>query len=128
MPFATIAEQLKISPQRAYQIYREALDAIPAPSVAEHRTEQRALIDYAISELLKIADNANVSKEVRMKALDGVRAWVERESKLLGTDAKTAYDVTINETTSADIEFAEMIHELAARNAAEEAQQARDER
>lgn len=122
--FETIAKELGVSETRARQIYREALNAIQAPGVEEHRTEQRELIDKAIADLLLLTEDHDRPRTV-IEAWNSIRMWLDRESKLLGLDMPTkveaTVDATVTEVTQADIEFSALLREAKVREQAREA-------
>lgn len=100
--FAEIAQQLGISQTRAFQIYREALAAIPAQNVEEHRAEELALIDDAIADLLPVARNHDQPRTA-VEAWNAIRGWAERKAKLLGLDAPAKVEVLTLDAIDAEI-------------------------
>jgi len=92
MTFPEIGKQLGITKQRAWTIYQEALAAIPAAHVDEHRAEELMLVDDAIRGLLVIARTAD-SWRTRVEAWTSIRGWAERKAKLLGLDAPQKFEV-----------------------------------
>jgi hypothetical protein len=87
LTFAQIGARMGFTPQRAHQLYIQALKSVPVLEVTQHRAEQLALIDEAISHLLPLAKTGPV--EHRVSAWNAIRGWAEREAKLLGTDSET---------------------------------------
>src|ERR1700752_1383914 len=118
VPFAEIGEKHLggVSAQRAHQIYRDALDSIPAQQVDEHRAEDLDLIDRATGELLDIAFDPSVSPRTRVEAFSALRGWSERRAKLVGYDAPTQVQAEVLQGTPADIELRELIQQEQARN------------
>lgn len=111
-----------VTAQRAWAIYRAAIDAVPKQQVDEHRAEDLALNDWATAKLMAIAENPDVSPRTQVEALSALKGWSERRGKVAGSDAPTQIEATVTETTQADAELAEMIREVQARNAVVEAQ------
>lgn len=101
MSFAEIGEAMGVSLQRAHAIYREALAAIPAQHVEEHRAEELALIDDAIANLLLIAKDHDRPRTA-VEAWTSIRGWAERKAKLLGLDAPAQLVLTMD-TIEAEI-------------------------
>src|SRR6476659_5227234 len=99
--FAEIGAALGVSVQRAHTIYREALAAIPAQHVEEHRAEELALIDDAINDLLDLARDHSMPRTA-VEAWTSIRGWAERKAKLLGLDAPTQVVLTMD-TIEAEI-------------------------
>lgn len=118
--FAEIGTRLGVSFQRAHQIWDEALAAMPAPNLAQHRRSQLELIDTAVRELLVIARSEQVSPRTRVEAWGQIRGWEERRAKLLGADMPTRREVTV---ITEDVIAAE-VRKLEAEMAAMDAQEA----
>ncbi|MDN5854542.1 MAG: hypothetical protein L0K86_17170 [Actinomycetia bacterium] len=116
--WADIGARYGIAPHRACEIYRNALDAIPAPAVAEHREEMTALADAAIAELVAIARDETVGHRDRIAAWTAVRGWAQRLARLHGLDAPTTAVIA---TDAAAEPTAEHWHLVAARVAEIEA-------
>jgi hypothetical protein len=111
MSFAEIGEQLGVTTQRAHAIYREALAAIPAQHVEEHRAEELTLIDDAIADLLVIAQDHTRPRNA-IEAWKSIRGWAERKAKLLGLDAPAKFEVLTMDAI--DEEIKKLQAELAA--------------
>ena len=110
LTFEEIGEQLGFSAQRAHQVYTDALKAIPAMEVEQHRTEELTLIDDAIAKLLPIAENATQPRTA-VEAWNSIRGWAERKARLLGLDAAVKIDARMTEANLA--EFDEAIGQFA---------------
>jgi hypothetical protein len=91
--FADIGKALGISATRAWQIYQDAIAAIPSAELDAHRRESLVMIDDAINDLLKIAENHNAPRTA-VEAWNSIRGWEERKAKLLGLDAKVEVAVS----------------------------------
>lgn len=119
-PWDAIAATWDITPQRAHQIYRAALDEFPAVQVAEHREEETGLIDRAIVNLLAIAedDSPTASQRTRVEAWSAIRGWCEHKARLLGLNAPVRREVTVLSESVVDQALAEVAAEHA-RKAAE---------
>lgn len=100
--FAEIGRLEGISEQRAWQVYQEALKAIPAPHLAEHRAEELILIDDAQRALMTIAADREVSPRTRVEAWNSVRGWAEHKARILGMNA--ALKVEVSDAIEAEIE------------------------
>lgn len=107
MTFAEIGRREEISEQRAWMIYKQALRAIPAASLAEHRTEECTLIDDAIRNLLPLAMDRSKPRTA-VEAWNGIARWAERKAKLLGLDAPLRVEVS----DAVDAEIARLAAEL----------------
>lgn len=83
--FADIGREVGVSTTRAWQLYQEALRLVPAPSVAEHRTEDLLLADDAIADLLKIARDHSKPR-TSVEAWNAIRGYLERRARLLAMD------------------------------------------
>lgn len=92
MTFAEIGDAMGFSAQRAHQLYKEALAAVPVLEVNEHREEELALIDDAIADLMAIATE-HKQPRTAVEAWNGIRGWAERKARLLGLDAAQKVDV-----------------------------------
>lgn len=95
IPFDEIGRTLGVSAQRAHQIYRDALDALPVQAVDEHRTEAIARIDEAQRALRGIAADPDVSARTRVEAWAAFRGWEDRRARLLGLDQPVRSEVTV---------------------------------
>jgi hypothetical protein len=121
MPFDAIGADLGISASRAHQLYWEAMREIPNQDVTQHREEQRDLADKAISALLAIAEDPDVSPRTRVEAWSSVRGWCEHQAKLLALYAPVRKEVTVLTEDAVDAalrkleeEHAEKARQLAA--------------
>lgn len=91
--FREIGAELGISGKRAHELYQEALAAIPAAQVDEHRAEEVDLIDTAVRELLSICRNPDVSPRTAIEGWATIRGWSEYRAKLLGLNAPDRHEV-----------------------------------
>ena len=116
-PWDAIALTWDISPQRAHQIYRAALDEFPAVQVAEHREEEAGLIDRAIANLLAIAEDTdpNASARTRVEAWSAIRGWCEHKARLLGLNAPARKEVTVLTESLVDQALAKAAEDHAAK-------------
>ena len=103
-----IADDLGLSIARVRALYAEALVEAPVAEVDEHRAEELVLYDDAVSELLGIARDVEVSARTRVEAWTSIRGWAERKARLLGLDAPTQV-VTLD---AVDAEIARLSAEL----------------
>lgn len=103
-----IADDLGLSIRYVRELYAQALVDAPVPEVDEHRAEELVLYDDAVSELLLIARDAEVSARTRVEAWTSIRGWAERKARLLGLDAPTQV-VTLD---AVDAEIARLSAEL----------------
>lgn len=113
--FQAIGDELGFSRQRAHEVYREALEAIPAMEVRHYREEQQERLDQllrAAHEVLNaehvVVSQGRVMYETtvdgqKVKLLDGgpklaavrtILAIEERRAKLLGLDAPVKADLS----------------------------------
>jgi hypothetical protein len=92
--FADIGREIGLSTTRAWQLYQEALRDIPAPSVAEHRTEETALADDALHDLMEITRDTEVGPRTRVEAWNSARGWSEHKARLLGLNAPVKVEVS----------------------------------
>lgn len=96
-----IAAEIGVTVGRAYQIYDEALERIPAQKLRTVREETQQLADAAINNLLTIARgeaDANgkfPSANARVLAWTEIRQWNESLRKLYGADAPSRKEVTV---------------------------------
>ncbi len=100
--FDQIGRALGISKERAWKLYQEALAAIPAAQVEEHRAEELMLIDDAIADLLKIARDHG-KPMTAVEAWNSIRGWADRKAKLLGLDAPTRHEYLTLDAIDAQI-------------------------
>lgn len=121
MSWQQIGDHFGVSLQRAHQIFREAIDAAPAQAVAEHRAELSLLSDTAISELLALARDEDVSPRTRIEAWSAARGWAERKATLMGANAPSKIEQTVTDTTRQSLELAGLLAEASARAEAEDA-------
>ena len=99
--FAEIGRVEGISEQRAWKIYQEALHAIVAPHLAEHRAEELMLVDDAIRDLLPIAREHTKSARTSVEAWSAIRGWAEHKARILGLNA--AVKVEVSDAVDAEI-------------------------
>jgi hypothetical protein len=93
--FDSIGATHRITAQRAHQIYWAAMAEIPNQDVSQHREEQRDLADKAISALLAIAEDPDVSARTRVEAWSSIKGWCEHQAKLLALYAPIRKEVTV---------------------------------
>lgn len=93
--FADIGAELGVSPQRAHQIYREALKEVPAAHVEEHRAEEVDLCDEATTKLRTLADDETISPRTRIEAWSAMRGWATHKAHLLGLNAPAKVVTTV---------------------------------
>jgi hypothetical protein len=91
--FDAIGTELAITGQRAGQLYRAALAAIPARNVDEHRVEASELADLAVKGLLTIATDVRAGLRYRIDAWLAIARWEEHRARLLGTNAPIRTEV-----------------------------------
>lgn len=103
-----VAEDLGLSVRYVRDLYSEALAEVPVAEVDEHRAEELALYDDAVSELLELARDPDQTGRVRVDAYEALRGWCERKAKLLGLDAPT----TVVTLDALDREIAQLSAEL----------------
>lgn len=122
-PWDAIAATWDITPQRAHQIYRAALDEFPAVQVAEHREEEAGLIDRAIANLLAIAedDSPTASARTRVEAWSAIRGWCEHKARLLGLNAPVRKEISVLSESVVDKALAQASADHAAKVAELEA-------
>ena len=94
LPFAEIGRRIGVSEQRAWQIYQEAIAAIPAAAVNQHRAEELVLVDDATRALLGIAADKSVTPRTRVEAWNSIRSWAEHKARILGLNAATKVEVS----------------------------------
>lgn len=97
LTFIEIGVQMGVSPQRAHEIYLDALAAIPARQVDLYRAEALELALGAIEDLLPIATN-HAQPRTSVEAWNSIRSWSERIAKTVGYDASTKIDATVAES------------------------------
>lgn len=94
-PWDAIGAEFDVSPQRAHQIYRDALAEYPVAALGELRGEEGELIDLAVRRLLGIAVDASVHARTRVEAWSAVRGWSEHRARLFGLNAPTRSQVDV---------------------------------
>lgn len=106
MSFPAIGRELGVTPQRAHQIFKRALEKLPAAGLEEHRARHLALTQACIREQLDLARDQQVSPRTRIEAYSGVRGYLEREASLLGLNAPVRKEITVltDDVISAAIE------------------------
>jgi DNA-binding CsgD family transcriptional regulator len=113
MTHTEIARRMGVSRQRVEQIWKRGIERLPIANLNEHRTNQLQLIMTAIRELLVIARNPAVSPRTRVEAWSTIRGWVEREARLLGTDAIQRREISVVTTDAVDAAIHDLEAELA---------------
>lgn len=127
--FDEIGTELGITRQRAFTIYREALAAIPAAQLDEHRAEELQQLDYLSSKAFEVLERRHVTVsngrviylddeadplEDDGPVLDAIKTLLriqERKAKLLGLDAPARHEVMTLD--SLDAQIAELTSALA---------------
>lgn len=113
VPFRAIAHEVGLSVTRVHEIYREACDRIPSAAVHTVRVQSADLADRAIMDLLKIAENPQISPRTRAEAWNSLRGWSESLRKLYGADAPTRREITVVSAETVDNAIAELNKEMA---------------
>jgi hypothetical protein len=108
--FAEIGRLEGISEQRAWKIYQDALHAIVAPAVHEHRAEELILVDDAIRDLLSIARDHGKSPRTSVEAWNSIRGWAEHKARIVGLNAPVKVEVS----DAIEAEISRLAAELAA--------------
>jgi hypothetical protein len=108
--FEMIGTELDITGQRAGQLYRAALAAIPARNVDEHRAEASEMCDQAIRELLSIAKDPKAGLRHKIDSWHCIRSWEEHRARILGTNAPIRTEVMT--LSNIDQQIAELEAEL----------------
>lgn len=103
--FAEIGQALGVSRQRAHKLYVQELAKIPATQVEEHRAEELALIDDAISDLLLLARDHRRPRSA-IDAWNAIARHVELEARLpdLFPAAKSRVQVITEENVQREID------------------------
>jgi hypothetical protein len=117
VPFAIIGAELGVSAQRAHQLWRAALAAIPAAAVAEHRAEEIHLSDIATTELLAIARDTSAPHRTRVEAWHALRGWSEHRTRLLGLAAPNRLTVEVLTNDVVERAIAQLERDIAALDA-----------
>lgn len=113
-----IARQLGYAdPSGAHRAITRAIERIPAQAVNEFRAVDVERLDRLFLAVWQPALAGD------LKALDRALRILDQRAKLLGlnTPVKAEMDVTVTERSAVDIELAELLNEVKARNAALEA-------
>jgi AraC-like DNA-binding protein len=108
-----IAQQVGVSHTQCQRIFQAARDRIPADRLNDLRVDHHELAYRAISDLLKIAENPNVSPRTRAEAWNSIRGWSESDRKLFGVDAPTRREITVISNETVDSAIAELNREMA---------------
>lgn len=119
--FDAIARQLGFAdPSGAHRAVSRAIERIPAQAVNEFRAVDVERLDRLFLAVWQPALGGD------LKALDRALRILDQRAKLLGlnTTVKAEMDVTVTERSQVDIELQELLNEVRARNAAQEAPQA----
>lgn len=95
IPMRVIAEELGVSTPRIAQIFKRAVDRVPADQVDLMRRQEGELADRAISNLLEIAENIKISPRTRVEAWSAIRSWSESKRKIFGVDSPVRREITI---------------------------------
>lgn len=101
--FEAIGERLGITKQRAHQIYKAALDEIPAQEVHEYRAEQAERLDEMLRRAYEVLERKHITVSngkviylddapmeddgPTLMAIKTVLAIEERRARLFGLDA-----------------------------------------
>lgn len=116
-PFRVIAAELGLSVSRTHNIFKEACDRIPAEAVHTVRVQSSDLYDRAVHDLLKIAENPQVSPRTRAEAWGQIRGWNESFRKLMGADAPQRREISVVSGETIDNAIMELTKEMAAMEA-----------
>ena len=100
--WAEIGERFGISASRACQLYRAAVDSIPADAVAEHRADQNRLTDLALSRLIAIAEDERTSPRTAVEAWGAACRWARHSAQLNGVDITPDRAVRAGDIIEAD--------------------------
>lgn len=114
MSHRAIASALGVSLKTAQNRLDEGLRLIKVENAPEARKLEADRLDYLENKLQDAVDAGDV------KAIATAKSISESRRKLFGLDAPVQHDVTVTETTQADIELAELVREAKAKMAAEE--------
>jgi methylphosphotriester-DNA--protein-cysteine methyltransferase len=117
VPFRVIAAELGLSVARVHGIFKEACDRIPAEAVHTVRVQSSDLYDRAVNDLLKIAENPQVSPRTRAEAWNAIRGWNESFRKLMGADAPQRREISVVSGETIDNAIMELTKEMAAMEA-----------
>jgi hypothetical protein len=103
--FDEIGRALGVTKQRAHAIYKKALAEVPRTQVEEHLAEELALIDDAISDLLKLARDHRRPRSA-VDAWNAIARYIELEARLLDLfpPAKSRVSVITEEAVQAEID------------------------
>jgi AraC-like DNA-binding protein len=113
LPWRAIAEQVGVSHTQCQRIFQDARDRLPAERLSDLRTTHHELAQRAIHDLLKIAENPQVSPRTRAEAWNSLRGWSESARKLWGADAPTRREITVVSAETVDNAIAELNKEMA---------------
>lgn len=118
LTWSEIGRREDITPQRAHQIYDDALAAYPVTALAEARHEESELIDAAVRDLMSIATDDReyedskgnmrpvTSARTRVEAWSAIRGWSEHRAKLLGLNApsRSTVDVVTHDSLAEEMQ------------------------
>jgi DNA-binding transcriptional MerR regulator len=107
--FEDIGDALGVTKQRAHQIYRAALDEIPAQEVAEYRAEQAERLDEMLRKAYEVLERKHITVNngkviylgeepmeddaPTLMAIKTILQIEERRAKLLGLDTPVVQKV-----------------------------------
>ena len=113
VPFAEIAARMGVTDRRVRQIYARGQKRFPAANVEQHRAAQLERIHTAIHELFELARNPKASFTARALLYNTIKAWSDREAKLMGLDMPTRSEVSVLTESTVDTAIRELQKELA---------------
>jgi hypothetical protein len=113
VPLRLIADEVGLTPGRVSQIYKDACQEIPAEALHTIRVDSTELFNRALSDLLKIAENPQISPRTRVEAWTSIRSWDESHRKLMGADAPTRREITVISNETVDNAILELNKEMA---------------
>lgn len=114
MTFEAIGKQLGVTAQRAHQIWRATLLAMPAVNLMEHRTEAVNFCDQMVQELLLLARRPDTAPRTTAELHRQVLGWEERRAKLLGLDQPVRREITVLTEDAVDAALRKVTDEHAA--------------
>lgn len=122
-----LADKFSLSQGRVSQIITEIRASISAPDREDHRRQHLEVLAEARAELSKLALEDPVTAldtSDRMAAFRELRAYLEREAKMLGLDEAERLDATVTEVPLTSAVAARL--EQARRRQAEQESEMRD--
>jgi DNA-binding CsgD family transcriptional regulator len=117
LSFDEIAIREGVTHSRVRQIYARGLKRFPAQHIETHRAAQRERIRIAISELFELARNPKASFTARALTYSAIKAWSDREARLLGLDMPARTEVSVLSENTVDDAIRSLAGDLALRAA-----------